>query len=81
MLSGLKYSKNKMRNFAQERFSVQNMAYTQMFIEYLHAKNPCKIKFFDECGLKLAFTESNCIDMLLSGKGEFFSFIIMSRLT
>ena len=31
------------------------MAYTQMFIDYLHAKNPCKLKFFDECGLKLPF--------------------------
>ena len=31
------------------------MAYTQMFIDYLHTKNPCKLKFFDECGLKLPF--------------------------
>ena len=45
----------KISNFAQERFSVENMAYTQMFIDYLHAKNPCKLKFFDECGLKLPF--------------------------
>ena len=55
MLSGLKYSRKKISNFAQERFSVENMAYTQMFIDYLHAKNPCKLKFFDECGLKLPF--------------------------
>ena len=31
------------------------MAYTQMFIDYLHAKDPFKLKFFDECGLKLPF--------------------------
>ena len=31
------------------------MACTQMFIDYLHAKNPCKLKFFDEYGLKLPF--------------------------
>lgn len=24
-----------------------------MFIDYLHAQNPYKLKFFDECGLKL----------------------------
>lgn len=35
----------KNSNFAQERFSVENMAYTQMFTDYLHAKNPCKLKF------------------------------------
>ena len=31
------------------------MAYTQMFIDYLHAKDPFKLKFFDECGFKLPF--------------------------
>ena len=55
MLSGLKYSRKKNSNFAQERFSIENMAYTQMFIDYLHTKNPCMLKFFDECGLKLPF--------------------------
>ena len=43
----------KNSNFAQERFSVENMTYTQMFIDYLHAKNPCKLKFFVQCGLKI----------------------------
>ena len=55
MLSGLKYSRKKISTVAQERFSVENMAYTQMFIDYLHAKDPFKLKFFDECGLKLPF--------------------------
>jgi len=26
-----------------------------MFIDYLHAKDPFKLKFFDECGLELPF--------------------------
>ena len=39
----------------EERFTVENMAYTQMFIDYLHAKDPFKLKFFGECGLKLPF--------------------------
>ena len=30
MLSGLKYFRKKISNFVQERFSVENMAYTQM---------------------------------------------------
>ena len=55
MLSGLKYSRKKISTVAQERFSLENMAYTQMFIDYLHAKDPFKLKFFDECGLKLPF--------------------------
>ena len=55
MLSGLKYSRKKISTVAQERFSVENMAYTQMFIDYLHAKDPFKLKFFDECSLKLPF--------------------------
>ena len=53
MLSSLKYSRKKISTFAQERFSVENIAYTQMFVDYLHAQNPYKLKFFDECGLKL----------------------------
>lgn len=45
----------KISNVAEERFTVENMAYTQMFTDYLHAKDPFKLKFFDECGLKLPF--------------------------
>ena len=55
MLSGLIYWRKKISKFAHERFSVENMAYTQMYIDYLHAQNPHKLKFFDECGLKLPF--------------------------
>ena len=55
MLSGLKSSRKKISTVPQERFTVENMAYTQMFIDYLNAKDPYKLKFFDECGLKLPY--------------------------
>ena len=38
---------------AQERFTLQNMAYTEMLIDYLHTKDPYTLYVFDECGLKL----------------------------
>ncbi len=37
---------------AQERFTT-NTAYTQLFIDYLHGKDPYTLKYFDECGVKL----------------------------
>ena len=40
MLSGLKYSWKKISTVAVERFSAENMAYTQMFIYYFYAKDP-----------------------------------------
>lgn len=43
----------KVAAVAQERFTVQNMAYTQLFLDYLYQKDPYTVKFFDECGLKL----------------------------
>lgn len=52
MLSGKHYSHKKVSTVAQERFTVDNIAYTQMFIDYLYSKDPFKLKFFDECGLK-----------------------------
>ncbi len=38
---------------AQERFTITNMAYTQLFIDYLHGEDPYTLKYFDECGVKL----------------------------
>ena len=46
-----KFTLKKVGGIAQERFTIQNMAYTQLFMDYLHQKDPYKIKFFDECGL------------------------------
>ena len=51
--SSNKYTFKKLNIIAQERFTLQNMAYTQIFIDYVHSKDPYKLKFFDECGLKL----------------------------
>ena len=53
MLSGVKYPRKKLSTIAQERFSVENMAYIQMFIDYLHTEDPFKLRFFNECSLKL----------------------------
>ena len=47
------FSYKKLNVIAQERFTLQNMAYTQVFIDYLNNKDPYTLKFFDECGLKL----------------------------
>ena len=44
------------------------MAYTQMFIDYLHANDPFKLKFFDECGVSDCTvthqSEKRCIELL-----------------
>lgn len=53
MPSGLKYSRKKVNKVATERFTPVNMIYTQLFIDYLHSKDPHKLKFFDEAGLKM----------------------------
>lgn len=53
MLSGKQYTRKKVSVVAEERFTVENIAYTQLFINYLSNKDPYKLKFFDECGLKL----------------------------
>ena len=53
MPSGKKYSFKKIQHIAQERFTLENIAYTQVFLNYPHQKDPMKLKFFDECGLKL----------------------------
>lgn len=53
MLSGLEYSRKKINIVAMERFTPVNMIYTQIFINYLHSKDPNNLKFFDEAGLKM----------------------------
>ena len=53
MLSGLKYARKRVSTFTQERFFVDNTAYTPMFIHYFYVKNPYMLKFFNECGSKL----------------------------
>ena len=52
LLSGQCYTRKRITHVAQERFTDENMLYTQIFINYLSSKDPRKIKFFDESGVK-----------------------------
>ena len=52
LLSGKKYTRKRITHVARERFTPENMAYTQLFINYLSSKDPKRIKFFDEAGVK-----------------------------
>ena len=47
------FSFKKITAVPQERFTLTNMAYTQLFVDYLHGKDPYTLKYFDECGVKL----------------------------
>lgn len=47
------YTRKKITKIALERFTHTNMFYTQLFINYLATKDPRRIKFFDEAGVKL----------------------------
>ncbi len=62
------FTLKKVGGIAQERFTVQNMAYTQLFLDYLFQKDPYKIKFFDECGLKLSSASNRSYGHALRGE-------------
>ena len=51
--SGKQYTRKKLTKLARERFTPENMFYTQLFINYLSLKDPHKLKFFDEAGIKV----------------------------
>jgi len=53
MQSGKRYTRKKITQVASQRFSYHNLLYTQLFIDYLCAKDPKRLKFFDEAGVKL----------------------------
>ena len=53
MPSGQKYTRKKITKLARERFTPNNIFYTQLFINYLSSKDPTKLKFFDEAGIKI----------------------------
>ena len=48
MPSGEAFSRKKITQIARERFII----YSQLFIDYVSSKNPYKLKFFDEAGVK-----------------------------
>ena len=51
--SGNKHTRKRVSKLAQERFTEDNIIYTQLYIDYIHQKDPMKIKFFDESGFRL----------------------------
>ena len=53
MLSSKEYTRKKTTTLANERFTEVNMIYTQLLIHYLDGKDPAKLLFFYEAGLKL----------------------------
>ncbi|XP_028414138.1 uncharacterized protein LOC114537201 [Dendronephthya gigantea] len=53
MLSGKRYSRKKISHVATQRFTQSNLLYTQIFIDYVCSKDPWRLKFFDEAGLKI----------------------------
>jgi transposase len=56
--TGQRYSWKKLTKLALERFTPDNILYTQLFVDYLSSKDPWKIKFFDEAGVKLPYVGS-----------------------
>ena len=52
LLSGKRYTRKRITSIAFERFTDENMMYTQLFVNYLSSKDPRRIKFFDEAGVK-----------------------------
>ena len=51
--SGRKYTRKKITQIAAERFTNNNILYTQLFMNYINAKDPHRVKYFDEAGIKL----------------------------
>ena len=51
--SGNKYTRKRVSKLAQERFTEDNIIYTQLYIDYIHQKDPMKFQFFDESGSRL----------------------------
>ena len=47
------FTRKKITKIARERFTQTKIFYTQLFINYLATKDPRRIKFFDEAGVKL----------------------------
>ncbi|KAK3106666.1 hypothetical protein FSP39_024832 [Pinctada imbricata] len=48
------FTNKKVRRKQEDRFTDENIPYTQAFITYISHQNPRKLKFFDECGVKVS---------------------------
>ena len=53
LLSGKVYLRKKISQLARERFTLNNMLYTQLFIDYLNSKDVRTIKFFEKAEIKV----------------------------
>ena len=53
MPSGHQYSRKKLTKGAMERFTPDNLFYTQLYINYVYSKDPRNLKFFGEAGIKI----------------------------
>ena len=51
--SARKYSRKRLGKCAGERFTHENLVYTQFYLDYLSHKDPSSVKFFDETGFQL----------------------------
>ena len=51
--SGKDYSRKRLGKCAGERFTHENLVYTQLFLDYLCDKDTSSVKFFDETGFQL----------------------------
>ena len=51
--SGKDYSRKRLGKCASERFTHENLVYTQLLLDYLSDKDPSLVKFFDETGFQL----------------------------
>ena len=51
--SGKDYLPKHLGKCAGERFTHENLVYTQLFLDYLCNKDPSSVKFFDESGFQL----------------------------
>ena len=47
------YSRKHLGKCASERFTHEDMVYTQIYLDYLADKDPAAVKFFDESGFQL----------------------------
>ena len=51
--SGRRYTRKKITHIAAERFTNNNILYTQLFMNYINTKDPYRVKFYDEAGIKM----------------------------
>ena len=67
MPSSKQYSRKKLTLITRERFHEDNILYTQLFIDYLSAKNPSRITFLMKVGLSCQTWGQDFMGILLLG--------------